>query len=116
MIQCISSGSGPTRIGDEIKPQKDTKVTKLLIFKTPQNTYKEAKLQNLKTFKSVFPQALLMRGLKKVYFRTLELLGGFEEIPLLLIPCDEIKPTFLSLIRHFFEETGWPKALPHIFV
>jgi hypothetical protein len=44
--------------------------------------------------------------LEKVYFRTLEFLGGFEEIPLLLTPCDEIKPTFLSLIRHFFEETG----------
>jgi hypothetical protein len=87
-------------------------VTKLLIFKT----YKEAKLQNLKTCKSVMPQALVMRGLKKVYFRTLELLGGFEEIPLLLTPCDEIKPTFLSLIRHFFEETGWAKALPHVFV
>ncbi len=91
-------------------------MTKLLIFKTPQNTYKEAKLQNLKTCKSVLPQAQVMRGLKKLYFRTLELLGGFEEIPLLLTPCDEIKPTFLSLIGHFFEDTGWSKALPHIFV
>ncbi len=54
--------------------------------------------------------------LEKVYFMTLELLGGFEEIPLFLTPCDEIKPTFLSLIRHFFEETGWSKALLHIFV
>jgi hypothetical protein len=54
--------------------------------------------------------------LEKSIFRTLELLGGFEEIPLLLTPCDEIKPTFLSLIRHFFEETGWSKALPLIFV
>jgi hypothetical protein len=53
--------------------------------------------------------------LEKVYFRTLELLGGFEEIPLLLTPYDEIKPTFMSLIRHFFEERGWSKALPHIF-
>jgi hypothetical protein len=56
-----------------------------------------------------------MRGLKKVYFRTLELLGGFVEIPLFLTPWDEVKPTFLSQIRHFFEETGWSKALPHIF-
>jgi hypothetical protein len=31
---------------------------------------------------------------KYIYFRALELLGGFEEIPLLLTPCDEIKPTF----------------------
>ena len=54
--------------------------------------------------------------LQKVYFRTLELLGGFEEILLLLTPCDEIKLTSSSLIRHFFEETGWSKALPHIFV
>ena len=54
--------------------------------------------------------------MEKVYFRTLELLGGFEEIPLLLTPYDEIKPTFMSLIRHFFEERGWSKALPHIFV
>jgi hypothetical protein len=29
--------------------------------------------------------------------------------------CDEIKPTFLSLIRHFFQEIGWSKALPHTF-
>ena len=61
-------------------------------------------------------QAQVMKGLKKFYFRTLELLGGFEEIPLLLTPYDEIKPTFMSLIRHFFEERGWSKALPHIFV
>ena len=79
---CVSSGSGPTGIGDEIKPKKTQKVTKLHIFKTHQNTYKEPKLQNLKTCKSVLPQALVMRGLKKVYFRTLELLEGFEEIPL----------------------------------
>jgi hypothetical protein len=58
----ISSGSGPTGIGDEIKLKKTQKVTKLLIFKTPQNTYKEAKLLNLKTCKSVLPQALVMRG------------------------------------------------------
>jgi hypothetical protein len=56
-------GSGPTGIGDEIKPKKTQKVTKLLFLKTPQNTYKEAKLQNLKTCISVLPQAQVMRGL-----------------------------------------------------
>jgi hypothetical protein len=30
--------------------------------------------------------------------------------------CDEIKPLFLSLIRHFFQKIGWSNALPHIFV
>ena len=61
-------------------------------------------MQNSKKFKSVLPQAQVMRGLKKVYFRTQELLGGSEEILLFWTPCDEIKPTFLSLIRHFFEK------------
>ena len=74
-------------------------------------------MQNLKTCKSVLPQAPVMRSLKKVYFRTLDLLGGCEEIPLFWTPspCDELKPNFWALIRHFFEETGWSKALPHIF-
>jgi hypothetical protein len=43
-----------------------------------------------------------MRCLKKVYFRALELLGGSEEILLFWTPCDEIKHTFLALIRHCF--------------
>ena len=59
-------------------------------------------MQNLRTYKSVLPQAQGMRGLKKVYFRTLELQGGFEEITLSWTPNDEIKPTFCPLIRHFF--------------
>jgi hypothetical protein len=72
-------------------------------------------LQNLRTYKSVLPQAQGMRGLKKVYFRTLELLGGSEEIPIFWTPGDEIKPIFWSLICHFFQRTGLAKALPHIF-
>jgi hypothetical protein len=39
-------------------------------------------MQNLKTCISVLPQAQVMRVLKKLYFRILELLGGFEEITL----------------------------------
>jgi hypothetical protein len=73
--------SGPTGIGDKIKPKNTQKVTKLLIFKTPQNTYKEAKLQNFKKCNSVLPQALVMRGLVKVYFRTLELLVDLRKYP-----------------------------------
>jgi hypothetical protein len=35
---------------------------------------------------------------KSIYFRTLELLGVFEEIPLFLTSCDEIKPTFRNVL------------------
>ncbi len=72
-------------------------------------------MQNLKACKSVLPQAQVMRGLKKVYFWTLELLGGSEEILIFWTPGDEIKPIFLALIDHFFQQTGLAKALPHIF-
>jgi hypothetical protein len=54
---CISSGSGPTGIGDEIKTPKDTKSDEITFFKDPQDTYKEAKLQNLITSISLLPQA-----------------------------------------------------------
>ena len=85
---CTYSGSGPIGIGDTIKRKMTQKVTKLNFFMTPRTPTRR---QNCKIWEHA-----------KVYFRTLELQGGFEEIPLFWTPYDEIKPTFCPLIRHFF--------------
>jgi hypothetical protein len=44
---------------------------------------------------------------------TLQNLPNYDEIkPLKLVPCDEIKPLFLSLIRHFFKKLDGPMPCP----
>jgi hypothetical protein len=57
----------------------------------------------------------MMRGLKKVYFRTLELLGGSEEILIFWTPGYKIKPHILVPNSSFFSTNWTEQALPHIF-
>jgi hypothetical protein len=42
-------------------------------------------------------------------------LNAFITINTVRFPLWRNKTDFLSLIRHFFQETGWTKALPYIF-
>ncbi len=53
-----------------------------------------------------------MKGLKKVYFMTLELLGGFEEMTLFLTPCDEKNPLFVPNSSLFLEKQDGPRLCP----
>jgi hypothetical protein len=53
-----------------------------------------------------------MRGLKILFFRTLELLGGFEEITLSLTPCDEINHFFVPNSSFFWKKQDGSRLCP----
>ncbi len=78
---CLSSGSGPTGIGDEIKPKKTQKVAKLLIFKTPPKHLqggKTAKFENMQIRLASGPSD---KGLEKSIFQDPRIVRGIWKYP-----------------------------------